>query len=383
MPATVGYAIRAGFQREAVVTTATWPAASAAAVAQLLPLLDVEANDGVQKIGAYTTTAARGPIAFDLLHRAPTLRLPLQLRYQGLEPLWACALGFGAKRFGATLNPEPLAAGAYKHRYELDMVMGGIPWMLGEGFQLGTELQLGQQRIRRGTFAADLQSEVWEFLSAMVTGWTLQGTHAGCTVTVDLASASKSVASAVNTATTLANALPNIAPRVRFDQLTWRIAPYSSSVALTSGDALQVSSWTVRVDHALQPSFGPRLGTGPEEYERTQSPTVTVTFTLPRHEAEIWQSRWRSGTGILMADAKWTGGQIGATGQPYQCNVYLPALQVTNAQLNAAGSGLASDTVQAIGVIPSLAAAGFPVMQFLGPLAVELVSGVSLHGLGV
>jgi hypothetical protein len=382
MPATVGYAIRAGFAREATVTAATWPAASAAVVTQLLPLLDYAANDGVEKAGTRTTTSGIGPVAFDLMNIAPSLQIPLQLRYQGLEQLWACALGFGAKRFGATLNPETLATGAYKHRYELDSVVGATPWMLGEGFQVGTELQLGQRRIRRGTFAADLQSEVWECLSCMVAGWTLAGSHAGCTLTVDLAGYSKSVSSVVNTATTLANASPNVWPRARFDQLAWRIAPYSSSTALSGTDVVPITSWALRVDHNLATSFGPRLGTAPEEYERTQASAVTLTFVLPRHEAETWQSRWRSNA-RLMADAKWTGPAIGATGQNYQCNVYLPSLQVTNAQLSAAGSGLYPDTVQAIGVIPSTAAAGFPAMQFLGPLAVELVSGVSVHGLGV
>lgn len=383
MADTVGYAIRAGFAREATVTAVTWPAASAAVVTQQLPLLDVDANDGVQKEGARTTSSGLGPIAFDLLHIAPTLRLPLQLRYQGLEALWACALGFGAKRYGATANPETLATGAYKHRYELDSTMGALPWMLGEGFQLGTELQLGQRRIRRGTFAADLHSEVWEFLSGMITGWTLAGSpDTGMTLTVDVVAASKSVASVLNTATTLRNAVPNPWPRARFDQLVWRIAPYSSSVALTSGDAVKVTSWALRVDHNLLPSFGPRLGLVSEEYEREQPPLVTLTFVLGRHEAETWQSRWRANT-VVMADAKWTGPAIGATGQQYQCNVYLPALQVTNAHLNAAGSGVYPDTVQGIGVVPNAAAAGVPTMQFLGPLLVELVSGVSAHGLGV
>lgn len=383
MPATVGYAIRAGFAREATVTAVTWPAASAAAVTQLLPLLDFDGNDGVSKEGARTTTSGLGPIAFDLTSITPTLRVPLQLRYQGLEPLWACALGFGAKRFSSTLNPETLATGAYRHRYELDSVMGAVPWMLGEGFQLG-EGSIGQRRVRRGTFAADLQSEVWEFLSCMVSGWTLQASHAGCSLMVDLVAYSKSASSVVNTSATLRNALPNHWPRALFSQLVFRVAPYSSSTALNSGNAVQVTSWALRVDHQLEASFGPRLGTAPEEYERAPNatPLVTLTFVLPRHEAETWQTRWRANT-ILMADAKFTSSAIGATGQNYQCNVYLPSLQVTNAQLNAAGSGLYPDTVQGIGIIPSAAAAGFPATQWLGPLAVELVSGVSTHGLGV
>ena len=382
MPATVGYALRAGLAREATITAHVWPATAAALVTQLLPLLTVNGNDGVTRAGSRTLVSGLAPVAFDLLSIAPTLQVPLQLRYQGLEQAWALACGFGAKRFGATVNPETLATGAYKHRYELDLTQGATPWMLGEGFQLGSELTLGQRRIRRATIACDLRSEVWEFLSCMVAAWTLAADHSGCTLTLDLVGHSKSVASAINTATTLANALPNVFPRARFDQCVWRIAPYSAGTPLNSGNAVTVSSWALRVDHQLATSFGPRTGTAPEEYERTQAPTVTLTFVLPRHEAETWQQRWRVGT-VLMADAKWTGEQIGATGHNYQCNAYLPSLQVTNAQLSGAGSGLYPDTVQGIGVVPSAAAAGFPAMQFLGPLAVELVSGVSQHGLGV
>lgn len=380
MPATVGYALRAGLAREATTTSVVWPAASAALVTRLLPLLTWDANDGANKAGAPSLASSLGPLAFDLLSLAPTLTVPLQARYEGLEQLWALACGFGPRRYGATLNPETLATGAYRHRYELEAEAGSTPWMLGEGWQLGDTLQLGQRKTKRATVAADLQAEVWELLSSMVNGWSLTMDQGNVTWTLDLLSHSKSASSSVNTATTLGNALPSVAPRLLPSQAVFRIAPYSGSTALNSGDAVQVSSWALRVEHNLTASFGPRLGTAPEEFARQDLPRVTLTFVLPRHSAETWQSRWRANSRV-MADCKWTGGQIAATGINYQCNVYLPSMQVTNAQLSSGGAALVNDTVQCVGVIPTAAAAGFPTMHTLGPLMVELVSAISTHGL--
>lgn len=380
MPATVGYALRAGLAREATTTSVVWPAASAALVTRLLPLLSWDVNDGGNKAGAPSLASGLSPLAFDLLSLAPTLTLPLQARYEGLEQLWALACGFGPRRYGATLNPETLATGAYRHRYELEAEAGSTAWMLGEGWQLGDGLLLGQRKIKRATIAADLQAEVWELLSSMVNGWSLTMDQNSVTWTLDLLSHSKSASSSINTAATLGDALPSVAPRLLPSQAVFRIAPYSASTALNSGDALQVTSWSLRVEHNLASSFGPRTGTAPEEFVRQDLPRVTLTFVLPRHSTETWQSRWRANSRV-MADIRWTGGQIAATGINYQLAVYLPSMQVTNAQLSSGGAALANDTVQCVGVIPTAAAAGFPTMHQLGPLMAELVSAVSTHGL--
>ena len=380
MPATVGYALRAGLAREATITSVVWPAASAALVTRLLPLLTWDVNDGGNKAGARSLASGIGPLAFDLLSLAPTLTLPLQALYEGLEPLWALACGFGPRRYGSTFNPETLATGAYRHRYELEAESGSTPWMLGEGWQLGDGLLLGQRKVKRATVAADLQAEVWELLSSMVNGWSLTMDQGRVTWTLDLLSHSKSAASAVNTATTLANALPSVAPRLLPSQAVFRIAPYSASTALNSGNAVQITSWSLRVEHNLAASFGPRTGTAPEEFLRQDVSSVTLTFVLPRHSAETWQTRWRDNSRV-MADIRWTGGAIAATGFNYQLAVYLPSMQVTNAQLSLGGAALGNDTVQCVGVIPAAAAAGFPTMHTLGPLMVELVSATATHGL--
>ena len=205
-------------------------------------------------------------------------------------------------------------------------------------------------------------------------------TPAGTTLALELVAHSLSRASVVNTAATMGVLAPVLVPSVLFTDLVFRIAPYSASTPLGSSDALGVSSWTLRLENHLAPTVGPRTGTAPEEYERQQEPTISLTVVLPRRSADTWQTRWGANT-TLMADATFSGGQIGSTGIPYQLNVYLPALQVLNAQAGTGGPGLPPDTVQLHAVIPSAAAAGFPTCHTNTPLAVEVVSGVSTHPL--
>lgn len=381
MAETIGIGIRAGFEREAIVTTSTWPAAAAAALTALLPLLDIAANDGVEKAGTGSVETGLGPTGFDVLSVMPTATVSMKARYQGLEPLWACALGYMAKRIGATVMPETLAAGVFRHLLELDASLStAAGWTLADGFQVGTELLVGQRRVRRGTFAVDFQVSGWEWLSSMIQAVTLQSEPGGTTLTVELVAYSLSRSSAVNTSATMLKLLPSTLPTVLFTDLAVRVGAYSAVTPLGSGDAVLCTTWTLRLENNLVAAPGPRTGTAPEEYEREGAPRATVTFVVSRHTADLWQTRWSSNT-LLMADAKFTSPSEVAAGQPYKLNVYLPSCRVTNGQLNTSGPRLPSDTVQLVGVVPTAAAAGFPTMIGLSPLAIEVVSGTSTHPL--
>src|ERR1043166_488640 len=111
MAETTGATIRAGWQREAVGTTPVWPAGTAAALTALWPVLDLRPNPGVQQRSVSTMASGLGPTHFDLLAQQPTVDVELKAVYQGLESLWACALGYMAKRIGSTVLPETLATG--------------------------------------------------------------------------------------------------------------------------------------------------------------------------------------------------------------------------------------------------------------------------------
>jgi len=383
MADTLGLNLRAGFTREAIVTAQQWPATVAAAITQLLPIVDVQPNDGVTKQG-YTTieSGGRGPIAYDVMSIKPTVQVPLVCTYEGLETLWACALGYMAKRISGTVMPELVTTGVYRHLYEIDPGLS-TAWAwdaTADGF-LGGELSPGQRKVRRGTFAVDMTDTVWEWLSAMVSAVTLQCDLQGVTLIIDLVSHSLSDTSSINTLTTLRTVLPLVTPRVLPTQLVWRIAPFSTGTPLGLADVVKVNSWTLRLENQLEATPGLNTGTAPLEYERVRDyPVVTVTFVLPRHTANIWQTRWRANT-VLMADAKWTSEVQITSGQPWRLHVYLPSCIVSNAQLQPAGAGLPSDTVQLLAIVPSAAPAGFPTTRFLGALAVELYTRASLHPL--
>jgi hypothetical protein len=381
MAETIGLNLRAGFQREAVVNSPTWPAAAAAALTLLLPALDLQANDGITKAGYSSVQSGLGPAGFDVLSKLPTAGATVKAKYQGMEQLWACVLGHMAKRIGATLLPELLAAGVYRHLYEIDTHLSTASgWAFGDGFQFGTEVNFGQRKVRRGTFAVDMQVSVWEWLSSMIQAVTFQAEAGRVTLTVELVAHSLSRASSVNTTTTIPKVLPNVFPGVLFSDLVWRVAPYSAGTPLASGDAVTCTSLTLRLENNLVGVPGPRTALAPEEYERDGDARVTVTFATTRHTADTWQTRWDANT-VLMADAKFTSEKEVATGQPYKLNLYFPSCVTTNGQLGLVGPQLPSDTVQLVGVIPAGAAAGFPTMSHTGPLAVEVVSGLATNPL--
>lgn len=371
--------LRATWRREAVTYARSWPAPVAAQGQQLLPLLSAQPNVGPERRGVATRLSALAPVAYDVLAIAPQITLDMQLRYAGLEQVWACALGMMAPTLGGVAMPQVVAAGVFRHLYELAPALSAEPWTVGEGWRLGTGLVVGQRKIRRATLAIDMGSEIWEWLSTMVRAWTLAADQGGVTLTLECVSHSVSYASAVNTLATVRACVPNSAPRASLPELTFRIAPWSAVTPLGSGDALQTPTWALRVEQQLAATFGRRTGLAPEEYERTQAPTVTLTFVVPRHANTAWATRWAAGTRV-MADAQWAGPLIPGTATPYACRVYLPALEVSNAQTTMT-AGIATETVQCLGVIPASAAAGFPLMHRLGPLAVECVTSVSQHPL--
>lgn len=381
MAETIGLNLRAGFVREAIVTTATWPAATSAALTALLPLLDVRLNDGVETEPHDGASSGLGPEALVVTSVTPTASLSVKARYEGFEALWACALGYMAKRIGTTVMPELLATGVYRHLLEIDARLSTAEAWDGDadGFLSG-ELSANQRKVRRGTFAVDMQVSVWELLSGMVQSLTLAAEPGGVTLAMELAAYSLGRSSAVNTSATMLKLLPPTAPTVLFTDLAWRVAPHSTTTPLASGDAVQCTSWSLRLDNRLESSPGPRTGTAPEEYERTGPPTIDVSFVAPRHTADTWQTRWGAGT-VLMADAKFTSAQEVAAGQPYKLNLYLPSCQVEQAILGTSGPLVPPDTITLRAVIPTAAAAGFPAMKKSTTLAVEVVSGSSAHPL--
>mgnify|MGYP001562613947 CR=1 FL=1 len=383
MAETLGIGLRAGFKREAVVTTPTWPAASAASLTALLPVLTLSLNDGIDTAEHSGTSNSFGPLGVEIVSRQPTLTVTLPARYEGFEELWACALGYMAKRIGAVVMPELLATGVYRHLYECDAALDTTAiWATGDdGFVFAvSELLYGQRKVRRGTFALDMQVSVWEYLSSMVQALTLQASPDGVSLTVELVADSLSRVSSINTSATMLKLLPPTSPRLLFTDLVCRIGAQSASTPLGSGDVVTCTTWTLRLENDLVAAPGPRTGLSPGEYARGSLPQVIVSLELSRHTADLWQTRWDAAT-ALMADFVFTSTREVAAGQPYRLRCYLPRCHVVDASLDLRGAHLPADTITLTGVAPSIASAGFPTMRHLTPLAIEVVSGISQHPL--
>jgi len=379
---TLGGKIRAGWQREALVTTPTWPAAAPALVTALLPVTGLAPASGVVHAPVATVDQSYGLADVDITGILPTVGVEMQPVYQGLESLWACALGHMQKRIGGVVMPAALGGGAYRHFYEMDSALAtsALTWnQTPDGFLPGDNLDPAQRKVRRGTLAADLQTSVWEWLSTMIAHMTLTVEPGNVTLSLLCQAHSVSEASAVNTAATLQASLPSSSPRILSSDCVWRIAPYSSVTPLGAADRVLCTSWSMTIENHLEAGPGPGTGNAPGEYERARVPEVSVTFTLPRHTLDIWQTRARAKT-VLMADLRCTSERMISAGRPYQSTLYFPSL-IVQANLDVPGPAPAADTVLCTGVRASTIPAGFPVLSRLAPLAVEIISPSSVHPL--
>lgn len=377
-----GYLSRLGFALEPVVYADTWPAVTAATVSAQLGPSQLAMNG--QALLRYQTER-EALIAILLATRARQESAASALypvRYEGLEATWAAALGYQARSIGGTTFPAEIVSGAYRHRFELAPRLRGEPWTLADGFTLGSGMIQGQQRIRRGTLAALISTvSVHELLSAMVTSWGLSASsNTAWGLAVDYQGYSVSYTSSVNTVAGM-QALGGItAPRALWQQTVIRLAPYSDSTALDSGDIVNPSAIALQVDNRLRVAQSRRTGLAIEQPTRGDLPTVTGTLTFPRYTADTLLAAQRAGTPYMM-DVTITGGQIAATGENYQLALYLPTITLDTVTVGTVGPELTSLAVAFTARAPRVAAAGFPATALNPALILEVVSGSSTHPL--
>ena len=110
---------------------------------EIWPILSADFDAGVQQVPVVTRAHALGPHALDVVAKAPSVRVSFRWRYERLEALLGCALGYMPAAF-----PQPLGSGAYRHLYELSADLASEPWPSTDAQPTATRL------VRRGTFAA-------------------------------------------------------------------------------------------------------------------------------------------------------------------------------------------------------------------------------------
>ena len=366
---SIGTQTLAGFAHESATDGDPWPAESPALVREIWPILTADFDAGVQQVPVVTRISALGPHALDVAATAPSVQISFRWRYQGLEALLACAMGYMPAAF-----PQVLGGGAYRHVYEISADLASEPWPVPDGQPTGTRL------VRRGTFAAWRQVSVWELLSGMVQSLALVSDGERVQGEVTLVGDALSRASAVNTVSTLQTLPPSGWPLVSVRHGRLRLGPRSATVPLTDAHDVCYRTLEVRLENNLAASAGPRTGLAPEEYTRTAPPTLTLTFELPRYASDVWLDTW--GLAVpLMGELAYEGPPIGGAAQAYHLRWSLPALRLTDVRPSPVQVGLPSVQHVLQAEVPDAPAAGMAATTFGGPVGVEVVCGVANHPL--
>jgi len=362
----IGTQTLAGFAHESATDGAQWPAESPARVREIWPILSADFDAGVQHVPVVTRAHALGPHALDVVAKAPSVRVAFRWRYQGLEALLACALGYMPAAW-----PQALGGGAYRHLYELSADLASEPWPVTDGQPPTTRL------VRRGTFAAWRQVSVWELTSGMVQSLALVSDGERVQGEVVLVGETLSRSTAVNTATTLQALPPYGWPLLSVRHGRLRLGPRSASAPLTAAHEVCYRTLEVRLENNLVATSGPRTGLAPEEYTRTAPPVLTLAFEMPRYASDLWLDAWGADTPLMGALA-FTGPPIGGASQTYHLTWSLPALRLTAVRPSPVQVGLPSvQHVLQAEVPPVALAAGMPATTFGGPVGVEMVCGVA------
>jgi hypothetical protein len=370
-----GFRTRAALTREAIVTTPTWPAASAAAATALLPLLSESVRERPVRESVTTVDGVQAP---DTLARPVSGECALMATYNGLELLFALALGYQAKRYAGSVYPLQLATGVYQSRFEVDSDLRSLAWdQTADGFS-GGELSAGQQRIRRATLCVDKQVATWESKSCMLNALELEATPAGVSLGLGLVAHSLTRASVVNPSLS-ALATPTAFSPVRFSELVCRIGAYSVSTALDSSNVLAVSGVRLSLDNRLAAQQSVTTAPYSDEPARIQPAQVAGSLFLPRYQADTLLAFADAGT-ELMADMVFSGPTIPGTASNYSLAFYLPAVSLLETDIPTTGPAWHQVSMPFV-AYPKTPGAGFPVGLKNGALMVEIVSELSTNPL--
>jgi hypothetical protein len=378
MPSAKGFLTKLALAREAITYTPAWPAAQPATPPSLLPLLSEDLQESYDApprmpVGRATTrpgtrrsARAGGPVR-------------LQATYDGMELVWALALGAMAYRVDGVALPEELTTGVFRHLYECAEALHSTGWPAGCGAVCGTDtLVCGQQQIRRATAVVDKQVSCWEFLSGMVGSLDLDAAPAGVSVALALAAHSLDRDSATNPNLD-ALSDPDSTP-IAFTDLELRIGPYSTETALDASDAYDVAGVRLSLDNALRIRSDVASGLHIAEPKRRGPVQVSGELFIPRYESDQFLN-WLADETELMASLVMTGPAIAATGYDYTLRLWLPCVRLHDAPAPTTGDDEHALRVALAAYAPLAAPAGFPATWLTGPLCVECVSANDTHPL--
>jgi hypothetical protein len=376
-----GFDSRMAFVREADIYTRTWPSATPATATSILPLL-------AEGVGPELGTAAVVPIdndgqAFPGLKVAEGAggELLLDCRYSGLEFVFAAALGIEAKRIGATVMPEVLGGGAYRHLFEIDPHLEGQAWLAGEGWiSNDTGLISGLQKLRRGSYIIDKSVLIWEALSCMLLGLNIGG-NGNAPVVVN----SGIVGHSMTMGTTVSNDLSGLtctSERVLYTDMTMSIAPLTDAPLDATHVLPEVTGFQVTLNNSLSAVNTQDTREHPDEPSRTAALEVRGGFAIPSYkdENDDLAFEYQIGT-LLIGLIEFEGPEIAASGENFTLRIWLPLMQITGVTIEVGGPGIIQQNYEFTCYKPQENPTGFPTNVKNGTMMIELINDTSAHPL--
>jgi len=320
-----------------------------------LPLISEALVRNIEKGLDNTVRHKAGYGGSDMLGKLVSGTITMEAVYRGIESILCSAMGF----CNYTNSPETVAAGVYKHTFELAEHLMTESWAAGDGILAGSGYLAGDNKVRRGTLCIDKSVSIWEFISSHINTITIRGDAKGIGIDLEMLPRTLDRASATNTSSG-GWTIPNDDwLSILFPDLALWIDDYSASVALTSDDAVGISELEIKLENNLFVEQDSLSGLYIADPRRNGKRLVTGSFTFPRYENDVFLNDLDA-QNKLMAMLKFTGSQIGATGYYRTLWIWLPTLKFDKVDAPMGGAGLISVKHSFTAEIPSAVPSGFP-----------------------
>lgn len=293
--------------------------------------------------------------ASDIMGKLVNGPISIEAVYRGIESFIVSALGFS----NYSASPETVAAGVYKHTFELSDNLHTDSWAAGDGILAGSGYLAGDNKVRRGTLCIDKSVSIWEFISTMINAITIHGDSKGVSLDLELIPYDLDRASAVNTSSVSWSIPGTDWLSILFQDLVLWIDDYSDSVALTSDDAVGISDFEIKIENNLAIVQDSLSGLLIAEPRREEKRLVTGSFTFPRYENDTFLNDLDA-QNAMMAMLKFTGSEIGATGYYRTFWIWLSTLKFDKVDAPMGGPGLIPVTHTFTAEIPAALPSGFP-----------------------
>ncbi len=200
------------------------------------------------------------------------------------------------------------------------------------------------------TLALDKQVAIHEWDSVKMNGMTISG-EAGARVMLSMDTIARKWdnSSAVNT--TLGSVSePTPRKYVLFQDGTFRVKPQAGT-ALVGTNQIYPSAFSITVNNNMEPDLTSENDPYVDEPVASDFVEVTGSFTIPKYVTKSYENAFVAGT-LMKADIRFiTTTQIPAPGGGayyYEFNLYLPQIQITEANAPVDGAGKIAQTIEFI-----------------------------------